>query len=88
MPPNKRRQFALSAVAGTCLSLSSTGNVVATLKTAYRGGATQVGFDPVDFITRLADLATSPRANLTCPHVGFKPNHRWRELAASAAAEV
>lgn len=64
MPPNKRRQFALSAVADARLSLSSTGKVFDTLKTPSRDGAAQAGFGPVVFIARLADLAPKPRVNL------------------------
>ena len=37
-------------------SLSSTGKVVYTLNTPYRDGTTQVAFDPVDFMARLAAL--------------------------------
>ena len=58
---NKRerlcRYIARPAVAIPRLSLSSTGKVVYTLKTPYRDGTTQVAFDPVDFMARLAALA-------------------------------
>jgi hypothetical protein len=42
--------------------------MVYTLKTPYRDGTTQVAFDPVDFITRLAALVPKPRVNLTHYH--------------------
>lgn len=45
------------AVAVPRLSLSPSGRVVYTLKTPYRDGTTQVAFEPVDFIARLAALA-------------------------------
>ena len=51
------RYMARPAVATPRLSLSSTGTVVYTLKTPYSDGTTQVAFDPVDFIARLAALA-------------------------------
>jgi hypothetical protein len=51
------RYIARPAVAITRLSLSSNGKVVYTLKTPYRDGTTQVAFDPVDFMARLAALA-------------------------------
>jgi hypothetical protein len=51
------RYIARPAVAVPRLSLSSTGKVVYTLKTPYREGTTQVAFDPVDFMARLAALA-------------------------------
>jgi len=58
------RYIARPAVAVPRLSLSSTGKVVYTLKTPYRDGTracpalsgTQVAFEPVDFIARLAAL--------------------------------
>ena len=58
------------------LSLSSTGKALYTLKTPYRDGATQVAFDPVDFIDRLAPLAPKSRVNLTRYHDVQAPNHR------------
>jgi hypothetical protein len=35
--------------------------VVYTLKTSYRDGTTQVAFEPVDFVARLAVLVPKPR---------------------------
>ena len=59
------------------VSLSSTGKAVYTLKMPYRDGITQVAFDPVDFIARLAALAPKPRINLTRYPGVLAPNHRW-----------
>ena len=79
---NKRerlcRYIARPAVAVPRLSLSSAGKMVYTLKAPYREGATQVAFDPVDFIARLAALVPKPRVNLTGYHGVLVPNHRWR----------
>jgi hypothetical protein len=79
---NKRerlcRYIARPAVAIPRLSLSSTGKVVYTLKTPYRDGTTQVAFDPVDFMARLAALVPKPRVNLTRYHGVLAPNHRCR----------
>jgi len=72
------RYIARPAVAIPRVSLSSTGKVVYTLKTPYRDGTTQVAFDPVDFIARLAALVPKPRVNLTRYHGVLAPNHRWR----------
>jgi len=63
--------------------------VVYTLKTPYRDGTTQVAFEPVDFIARLAALVPKPRVNLTRYHGvlargGHPPNHRWRGLVTPA----
>ena len=78
------RYIARPAVAVPRLSLSSTGKVVYTLKTPYRDGMTQVAFDPVDFIARLAALIPKPRVNLTRYHGVLAPNHRWRVMVTPA----
>ena len=78
------RYIARPAVAGPRLSLSSTGKVLYTLKTPYRDGTTQVAFEPVDFIARLAALVPKPRVNLTRYHGILAPNHRWRGLVTPA----
>ena len=79
---NKRerlcRYIARPAVAIPRLSQSSTGKVVYTLKTPYRDGTTQVAFEPMDFIARLASLVPKPKVNLTRYHGVLAPNHRWR----------
>jgi len=59
------RYISRPAVAVPRLSLSSTGKVVYTLKTPYRDGTTQVAFEPVDFVARLAALVPKPRVNGT-----------------------
>ena len=85
---NKRerlcRYIARPPVAVPRLSLSATGKVVYTLKTPYRDGTTQVAFEPVDFIARLAALVPKPRVNLTRYHGVLAPNHRWRGLVTPA----
>ena len=78
----ERRQFLQMPVPR--LPLSSTGKVVYTLKTPYRDGTTQVAFDPVDFIARLAALIPKPRVNLTRYHGVLAPNHRWRGMVTPA----
>jgi hypothetical protein len=78
------RYIARPAVAVPRLSLSSNGKVVYTLKTPYRDGTTQVAFDPVDFMARLAALVPKPRVNLTRYHGVLAPNHRWRRLVTPA----
>ena len=78
------RYIARPPVAVPRLSLSSTGKVVYTLKTPYRDGTTQVAFEPVDFMARLAALVPKPRVNLTRYHGILAPNHRWRGLVTPA----
>lgn len=72
------------AVAVPRLSLSATCKVVYTLKTPYRDGTTQVAFEPVDFIARLAALVPKPGVNLTPYHGVLAPNHRWRGMVTPA----
>ena len=43
-----------------------------------RGGATQVIFEPLDFIAKLAALVPRPRVNLTRYHGVFAPNSQYR----------
>ena len=78
------RYISRPAVTVPRLSLSSTGKVVYTLKTPYRDGTTQVAFEPVDFVARLAALVPKPRVNLTRYHGVLAPNHRWRGLVTPA----
>jgi ribosomal protein S27E len=78
------RYISRPAVAVPRLSLSSTGKVVYALKTPYRDGTTQVAFEPVDFVARLAALVPKPRVNLTRYHGVLAPNHRWRGLVTPA----
>jgi len=78
------RYIARPPVAVPRLSLSPTGKVVYTLKTPYRDGTTQVAFDPVDFMARLAALVPKPRVNLSRYHGVLAPNHRWRGLVTPA----
>ena len=78
------RYIAKPAVAVPRLSLGSTGKVLYAMKTPYRDGTTQVAFEPVDFIARLAALVPKPRVNLTRYHGVLAPNHRWRGLVTPA----
>ena len=90
------RYISRPAVAIPRLLISSTGKVLYTLKTPYREslphersecfghGTTQVAFDPVDFIARLAALVPKPRVNLTRFHGVLAPNHRWRGMVTPA----
>lgn len=72
------RYIARPAVSVQRLSLSSHGKVVYTLKTPYRDGTTQIVFEPIDFVARLAALVPRPRVNLVRYHGVLAPNHHWR----------
>ena len=78
------RYISRPAVAVPRLSLSPSGKVVYTLKTPYQDGTTQVAFEPVDFIARLAALVPKPRVNLTRYHGLLAPNHSCRGLVTPA----
>ena len=60
------------------LSLTAHGKVRYELKTPYRDGTTDVIFEPLDFIARLAALVPKPRVNLTRFHGVFAPNSKHR----------
>jgi ribosomal protein S27E len=72
------RYIARPPVSVQRLSLSARGKVVYTLKTPYRDGTTQIVFEPIDFVARLAALVPRPRVNLTRYHGVLASNHHWR----------
>jgi hypothetical protein len=53
------------AISEKRLSVTPNGNVRYQLKTPYRDGTTNVIFEPLDFIARLAALVPKPRVSLT-----------------------
>ena len=59
------RYVSRPAVSEKRLALTSNGQVRYELKTPYRNGTTQVIFQPLDFIAKLAALVPKPRVNLT-----------------------
>ena len=62
------RYITRPAVSTERLSLTNQGNIRYRLKTPYRDGTTDVVFDPLDFMARLAALVPTPRVNLTRYH--------------------
>jgi Putative transposase len=78
------RYITRPAVSIERLSLTAQGNVRYRLKMPYRDGTTDVVFEPLDFIARLAALVPTPRVNLTRYHGVFAPNHRLREQVTPA----
>ena len=73
------RYITRPAVSTERLSLTAQGNVRYRLKTPYRDGTTEVVFEPLDFMARLAALVPTPRINLRRYHGVFAPNHRLRK---------
>ena len=78
------RYITRPAVATARLSLTAQGNIRYRLKTPYRDGTTEVVFEPLDFMARLAALVPTPRVNLTRYHGVFAPNHRLRKQVTPA----
>ena len=78
------RYITRPAVSTERVSLTAQGNIRYRLKTPYRDGTTDVVFEPLDFIARLAALVPTPRVNLTRYHGVFAPNHRLREQVTPA----
>lgn len=59
------------------LSLTAQGNVRYRLKTPCRDGTTEVVFEPLDFMARLAALVPTPRVNLARYLGFFAPSGRF-----------
>lgn len=78
------RYVSRPAVSEKRLSLTSNALVRYQLKTPYRDGTTQVFFEPLDFLARLAALVPRPRVNLTRFHGVFAPNSQWRAQVTPA----
>ena len=78
------RYITRPAVSTERLSLTTQGHIRYRLKTPYRDGTTDVVFEPLDFMARLAALVPTPRVNLTRYHGVFAPNHRLREQVTPA----
>ena len=78
------RYITRPAVSTERMSLTAQGNIRYRLKTPYRDGTTDVVFEPLDFMARLAALVPTPRVNLTRYHGVFAPHHRWREQVTPA----
>ena len=80
-PLTRRNRYRLVAPAHPCAR-----DIRASLhiKTPYRDGTTDVVFEPLEFMARLAALVPTPRVNLTRYHGVFAPNHRLREQITPA----
>ena len=60
------------------LSLALLGQRPAALVQPWRDGTTDVVFDPVEFLARLAVLVPRPRINLILHHGVLGPRAAWR----------
>jgi hypothetical protein len=75
---NLCRYVARPAVATERQSVLPDGRVSYRLRHQWRNGATQVLFEPLDLVARLAALVPPPRFNLIRYHGIFDPASRWR----------
>ena len=82
------RYGARSPIANSRLSLDPSGRVLLSLKRPLSDGRTELTFQPVEFLRRLATLIPPPRAHLTRYHGVFAPNHHFRAAVIPAAAAV
>jgi Putative transposase len=80
------RYGARSPVANSRLARDGRGRVVMSLKRPLRDGRTELAFEPVEFLRRLATLIPPPYAHLTRFHGVFAPNHRLRAAVVPAPA--
>jgi hypothetical protein len=75
---NLCRYVARPAVATERLSVFPDGRVLYRLRHKWHNGATQVVFEPLDLIGKLAALVPPPRFNLVRYQGIFSPAARWR----------
>ena len=71
------RYITRPAVSIEHLSLTEQGDIRYRLKTPYGDGTTDVVFESLDFMARLAALVPTPRVNLTRYHGSFAPSGRF-----------
>jgi len=60
------------------LLLRADGRVLVTLKTVWRDGTSQLLFEPIEFLEKLAALIPRPAVNLVVYHGLLAPHARWR----------
>jgi hypothetical protein len=75
---NLCRYVARPAVATERLSVLPDGRLLYRLRHKWRNGATQIVFEPLDLIGKLAALVPLPRFNLVRYQGIFSPASRWR----------
>ena len=60
------------------LRLRGDGHVVVELKTAWHDGTTQLVFEPLEFLEKLAATTPRPEVNLVICHGVLAPHAQWR----------
>jgi hypothetical protein len=74
------------AVGQERLRISPDGQVVLDLRRRWADGTTQLVFDPVEFLERLAALVPRPRINLVLYYGVLAPRAAWREAVVPSPA--
>ncbi len=85
---NLCRYVARPAVAMERLSKLPDGRILYHLRHRWHNGATDVIFDPLDLIGKLAALVPPPRFNMVRYHGQLAPSANWRELIAPHGNDV
>lgn len=73
------RYAAQPPLANSRLSLTADGRILYELKRTWSDGSTNVGFEPVTFLERLAALIPRPRKNLVTYHGVLAPAAGFRD---------
>ena len=76
------------AVGQDRVRLSSEGQVVLDLRRRWADGTTQLVFDPVEFLERLAALVPRPRINLVLYYGVLAPRAAWREAVVPSPVDL
>jgi len=76
-----------SALGQERLRVSSNGQVVLDLRRRWADGTTQLVFDPVEFLERLAARVPRPRINLILYHGVLAPRAAWRQAVVPATVD-
>ena len=79
------RYIARPAVALERLSLSSSGQVIYTLKKPYEDGTTAISMTPLELLERLAAIIPRPRVHLTRFSGVFAPHYKYRAMVVLKA---
>jgi hypothetical protein len=75
------------AVGQERLRISADGQVVMDLRRRWADGTTQLVFDPVEFLERLAALVPRPRINLVLYYGVLAPRAAWRHAVVPLPAD-
>ncbi|MBK7890691.1 MAG: transposase [Bdellovibrionales bacterium] len=81
------RYIARPAVALERLSLSSSGQVIYTLKKPYDDGTQAISLSPMELMERLAALVPRPKIHLTRFFGVFAPHYRYRAMVVPKLPE-